>query len=448
LIEKLKERNFRMQILKWTCIGLALRLILMPFTMHGRDLVLVNYFPMMFVEAGIWDPYGFMAKQFSSYNLGLGGNPLTYWGPFLFTIMSIANFIFIKLLNVTSLVKLLEVGSTIMFAEGMKTVHYVNAFSNLELFKNLFLMKVPYLIFDFSIGAILLTLARSQKMALVSYAIWMLNVVVLHSVYAVGQFDVIVAFFIIAALYAAVQKRPYLSIIMLSLGGATKLTPYLLILPTCLLLGNSWRERFKLLFVGAGVSILTYLPFYLSSGKAVFGFFKMSGTIAYPGNARWILLAIFAVLYLTMFIYAIRDSKFPNPEGKLLYYFTVVMFLIYTTTPIRFRFFVCITPLLALIIPQYKRFGVFTLFVISVLAFSWLTDRDLQFGLFAPLNPVYFLNIPTIQEVIARVVNIEIIYKITARVLLLSFFIGAWWVWNIKLGDRQKPIDDLRRSNN
>ncbi|NQU73712.1 MAG: DUF2029 domain-containing protein [Candidatus Omnitrophica bacterium] len=448
MIEKLKERNFKIQILKWTCIGLALRLILMPFTMHGRDLLFIHYFPMMLVKEGIWDTYSFMASQFSSYPLGQGAVPYTYYGPVIFVVMSAANFIFIKLLSAISLVKLLEVGSTMMFVKGMETIHYVNAFSQLELFKNLFLMKIPYLVFDFLIGGALLALAPSRKSALISYALWMLNIVVLHSVYAIGQVDLIPAFFVIAALWAAVKKRAYLSVILLTLGGATKLFPYILVLPTCLLLGRNWKDRSMLIFTSVAFLILTYLPFYLSSGTAFSGSFLMLSSVSYQGSIKWILAGVFAVFYLLLSMSAIKDSQAEKPEKSLLYYFIVIAFLSYATIPTRFRFFVYITPLLALIIPRHKWFGGFTLLIISVLAFSWLTDRDLQFGLFAPLNPVYFSNIPTIQEIIARVVNIEIIYKIMARVSILTFFIGAWWVWSIKLGNRQGPINGLRRSDN
>ena len=65
----------------------------MPFTMHGQDLVFTNYFPFVFVEEGIWDPYRFISANFQDLKV-------TYYGPVLFFIMSAANFIFIKLFEV------------------------------------------------------------------------------------------------------------------------------------------------------------------------------------------------------------------------------------------------------------------------------------------------------------------------------------------------------------
>jgi len=399
----------------------------MPLTMHGQDLVFINYFPMMFVKGGIWDPYGFISTNFSHF-------PYTYYGPVLFIIMSIANFIIIKLFNPTSLITILELSSTMM-ARGFTTVDYVHVFSNLGLFKNLFLMKMPYLIFDFLIAGILLKLAPSKNLSLTSYKLWMLNIVVLHSAYMIGQADLIPALFIIAALYAAARaKRPYLSVVLLSLGGATKLFPYILILPACLLLGEGWKKKFSLMFTGAAVTLLSYLPFYLSSGNSVFGFFISSQVTQYRGITKWILPGMFVVLYFLACRNAAKDSQKPNPERRLLYYFAIVMFLGYMTFPVKLRYFVYITPVLALIIPHHKKFGIFILLVILMVMFQSLTYRSVQLGLFAPLNSAYFLNLSTLQEIMGHFVNIGICYKVMARLLLLSFLIGAWWIWRISMG--------------
>lgn len=396
----------------------------MVFTMHGQDLFYIHYFPMLFVEKGIWDPYAFIRANFSYF-------PYTYYGPVLFIVISAIDFVFIKLFHAASLVKMLEMSSVMMF-KGLTTVDYVNAFSQMGLFKNLFLMKSPYLIFDFLAGAILLILAVSKKSALNSYKIWMLNIVALHSVYGVGQVDLIPAFFIIAALFAAVKKRPYLCVVALSMGGATKLFPYILIIPACLLLSNGWKKRFLLLFTGGAAAIITYLPFYLSSRVSAFDFFILSSVKGYSGIIKYVLLGIFAASYAAISINAIKESRQPGPEEKLIFYFLAVSFLTYAVTPIAFRYFVFLTPLLALVIPQHKKFGIFTLLIILMLAFSRLDLREVQLGLFAPINPDYFTRFPTIQEVIGRFINIDMIYKVLSRVLLLSFFAAAWWAWRLK----------------
>jgi hypothetical protein len=330
-----------------------------------------------------------------------------------------------------------------MFKE-FGTADYVRAFSGIGLYGNLFLMKLPYLIFDFAIAGILLKLASSKESAGASYRLWMLNIVVLHSAYCIGKSDLIPAFFVISAVLAAVKKRPYFSVVLLSMGGATKLFPYILILPAALLLGSDWKKRLSLLFAAALATAIVYLPFYLSSGGAFLRFFMLSGAVRYSGIAGAALPAIFIGLYLLVSINALKDSRFPNPERKILHYFLIVMFLSYAAAPVRFRYLVSATPLLALVIPQHKKFGAFILFIILTSAFLWLSGRSLQMGLFAPLDPEYFPGLPSIHEIVGRFVNIEIMHKIAARALLLGFFGTAFWVWRIK-SNNESIIFNYRR---
>ena len=148
-------KKYSWRIAKWTLIGLVIRAALMPFTMHGQDLIFINYFPMMSITKGIWDIYDFTKGSFPY-------SPHTYYGPVLYFIIAIANFIFIRIFNFTSLVAMLNLGGN-MICKTFTTGDYVKAFYGLGLFQNLFLMKSPYLIFDFLVAAILLKLAPSKS---------------------------------------------------------------------------------------------------------------------------------------------------------------------------------------------------------------------------------------------------------------------------------------------
>ncbi|MBN1353742.1 MAG: hypothetical protein JW994_03615 [Candidatus Omnitrophica bacterium] len=419
--EKTKEKMLS-RLLTWTLVGFLLRLAIMPVTMHGQDLTFINYFPYAFITEGAWNPYAFISMNFPNF-------PHTYYGPVLFAIMSAANFVFIKLFNCVTLGKLLAMSAGMM-AKNSGTLDYIHAFSGLSLFKNLFLMKSPYLIFDFLIGGILLKLASGERKALSSYKLWIFNVVVLHSAYAVGQFDLIPTFFVILALLLATAKMPYLCIISLCLGGGTKVFPFILVLPAVLLLGNNWRKRAFLLFTALITTLFIYLPFYLSSGNALFDVFAQGRY--YTGMTHIILSGVFFIFYIALSLNALADSKKDAPENQLFYYFLTLCFLVYAVTPIGFRYFVFATPFIALLIPANGKFGLFTFFIVLFLAFLRLPTRDVQLGLFAPLNPQYFMSIPTIQEVIGRFVDINMAYKLAARALLFSFFAAAGWVWKIK----------------
>lgn len=427
-VRELTEKVFFRQIAKWTLIGFLSRLLLMPFTMHGQDLVFINYFPMKFATEGIWNVYGYIGT-----NLPYFGH--TYYGPGLLIIMSIVNFVFLKLFDFTSLAAMLNLGGG-MLCQGFTTVDFVNAFFTMDLFRNLFLMKSSYLVFDFAIAGILLKLATSRRLKMAAYKIWMLNIVVMHSAYAIGQFELIPTFFVILALLAAVRERPYISIISLCLGGATKVFPFIMVLPAVLLLGNSLKKRFLLLFTGVAVTLILYLPFYFSSGNIIIDIFRQGRY--YSGSSHWILTGFFLILYLFLCINAMKDSQSAKPQDRMLYYFLTLSFLTYAVTPISFRYFVFVTPLLALFLPRHIKFGTFIIVTLALLAFLRLPGRELQMGLFVPLNPDYFASLPSFQEIVGRFINIEIIYKIAARILLLMFFIATWWIWHIKMHDEKE----------
>ncbi|MFA5147268.1 MAG: glycosyltransferase 87 family protein [Candidatus Omnitrophota bacterium] len=423
------DRFFR-QIAKWTAIGLLLRVALMFTAMHGQDLVFIHYFPSVCIREGTWDPYGLIRTSFPAF-------PSTYYGPVFYFIMIIAQAMTRLFSDPSSLIEILKISATMMFGDST-TADYARAFAGKGLYKNLFLMKLPYLAFDLLMAAIILRMARAKDTALASYKLWMLNIVVLHSTYAVGQFDIVPAFFVLAAALAAVRKRPYLCMVLLGLGGGTKLFPYLLIGPAAFLLGDTWRKRCALSLAAAAAAILPYVPFMLSSGNAIFGSLILGRY--YSGPARWALPAICACLYILILIYAAKDSVRGEPAKSIIFYFLAVGFLTYAVTPISFRYFVFITPLLALVIPGNKRFGLFMLFVILLLAFVRLPDRDLQMGLFAPIDPGRFAGIPALQEIIGKVVPINALYSIAAKALLFSFFGAVAWIWAIKIKSEERHI--------
>jgi len=423
-----KKGSLVPRVVKWAGIGLFIRLMLMPFTMHGQDLQFINYLPMMFAARGVWDPYKFGALHLKSCAV--------YYGPLTFLIMSAFNFIYSGVLNIAYLVNILMVSGG-MLCGNMATADYVYAFPRGELFKSLFLMKLPYLLFDFLIAVLLLKINwGSREDRLRAFMLWMLNIVVLHTCYAAGQFEVFAAFFVISALYAALNKRPYLCVVLLSLGGATKMFPYILILPAVFLLGENWKKRFLLLLAAGSASFMLYLPFCLSSGMTIFGFFGLGRY--YEGAAKWVLNAAFLLFYCLVLVRAARDSRQNDPQKQLIFYFLVTGFIVFAATPISFRYFVFITPVLALVMPRSKKFGIFVFLSVLLLAFLSLRTRDVQFGLLVPLNPAYFDSLPALQEIIGRFMNIDILYKIVARIMMLAFFACALWTWRLKSAEENK----------
>ncbi|MBU1913106.1 MAG: hypothetical protein KKB22_06225, partial [Candidatus Omnitrophica bacterium] len=200
-----------------------------------------------------------------------------------------------------------------------------------------------------------------------------------------------------------------------------------------------WENRASLFFTGISVLFLCHLPFYIASGSSFLKYFVLAGSLQYKGIEGLILKSIFAALYLFMVINSIKDSRLPHREEKLFYYFLIILLLSFTTFPMRLRYFVSVTPLLALLIPHNKKFGIAAVFIVLIIAFLSLSDRSLQMGLFAPLGQ-RFLDMPAFQEVIGRYMNIELIYKFASRVLLVLFFAVSLRLWRIKSKNNSRVL--------
>ena len=400
--------------------GILLRLLLMPVTMHGQDLIFINYFPMMFVEEGCWNPYAFIEERFPAFKF-------TYYGPGLLWIMSFFNFIFVKIMNNQSYAEMLKAAAGMM-GGIYTTIDYVKALKGYNLAWNLFLMKLPYLTADLLTGFIILRMQGDEKKAVMSFGLWMFNVVVIHSAYMLGSFDLIMACVIMLALYAAKLKRPFVSMLFLSLGGAIKFVPYFLIPPVCILLGNTLKKKAALLGAAGVMSLAIYLPYLLNSPEAMKRYFFLYKAVETGSFIQGMLVFAFFVLYLILCITAYRDSKRTGIEGRLVFYFSACLFALYLSFPIRFRYFVSITPLLALIMPYSRKFRNFIFILVGLLAFQWLYAREMQLGLFAPLGPDTFSGIPSLHEIMNRFVDIDIAHKVLARIFPFCYIVSFFWM--------------------
>jgi hypothetical protein len=87
---------------------------------------------------------------------------------------------------------------------------------------NLFLCKIPYLVFDILSAFVLLNLFNDGKKGYLAYRIWMLNPVILYVSYVIGQYDIIPVFFILASLYFLKRRKFSLAMLLLGISSVFK----------------------------------------------------------------------------------------------------------------------------------------------------------------------------------------------------------------------------------
>jgi len=102
------------------------------------------------------------------------------------------------------------------------------------LFTYLFILKMPFLVFDLLLGLTLLHLLKDHKQSLLAFKLWMINPISIYVPYAVGQYDIIPVFFIMFSLYLLQNKRMELTMLSLGIAGAFKTFALLFVLPITL----------------------------------------------------------------------------------------------------------------------------------------------------------------------------------------------------------------------
>ena len=400
-------QDIRKQIIRWTLIGLLLRLLLMPFSFHGSDVLFIYHAPFKFIAYGIWNPY--IKTDLS--NSGL------YYAPVIFFTISFFLVIFQQFLpNLANLFS--DYAS--FFPGGGNTVHYADVLLRHQLFRTLFIFKIPYLFFDFGAGVLLLKILNvEEKKKLLAYKIWMLNPFILHSCYMLGQVDVIPAFLLMAAIYTVYIKRKYWTMILLSLATMAKLFPVSLTPIAVLLLADTFRERVKLSLVFLASVIAIELPFYLSSINAITELFLAR-------NNNIVLFRSF--LSVASYSAILGSLLFVKKEGRMnldfiILCFTSVLLLLYAFYIVTIRYFVFITPLLIYAAIKNKGFWIYNIIFFITLFLLRTGGNSQQGGLFAALHPEFFSSLPILDSYLNLAINVKIIHQVCFRAFVIASLI-------------------------
>lgn len=266
-------------------------------------------------------------------------------------------------------------------------------FTNLELatkdpglFRQIFLLKLPYFLFDLGILILLVKIFREKRQKILAAAFWLLNPVALYSTFMIGQFDVIPTFFVVLATFLALRRKHDLALLSLGIGGALKIFPLLLILPAVLVLERNFRQRVKLLILGFAPFVITILPFLGSEAfRAVALFSAQSQKLLFAeimvSGAEGVSLVVLGYFLILAIV-----SKFYGQQN-LWRVFLLVFLLIFSLTNFHPQWFIWITPFL--IITLIYNFATWPQILLIFLSFAGITllfEPSLSFGLFSTLN--------------------------------------------------------------
>jgi hypothetical protein len=397
-IMKVFPEEDRLIFLKWALIGLLVRLAFMPFTLHG-DLVGINKFAFLLTHRG-HIPLARMDYP-----------PLAYF--------SIGFFQFLFRPLMPDFGYALDSGNP-LWGESPHFYRY------------LFLLKFPYLIFDFGIAFLLLRLVKNREKRLAAFKLWMLNPLIIFACYLHGQFDIMPTFLVVLSLYYVWREKLTASFILLGIGASLKQFPFLFLIPALILLGRTKLQKFAFLLGAVVPYLLLTSPYWKVSGfrqiLTTGGGYdeRVLGLYVGIGSHRVYIFVIGYVIILA-FIYFhsfIRDSK--DALGKLLLAELVICLWFYATVFFHPQWVVWMMPMLTLfVVGQRKLTTLYWLLIICVFVYTAVEWGGLlTTWLFSPIDRVFFHSLISLGEIIS--------YFYPSRKFLFIFhsiFIGiSFWL--------------------
>lgn len=386
-------------------LAFFVRLIIMPFSAHP-DLFSINIYPSLLFKESVFDILSYVGKNvsedFQYYP------PMTYYTFASFQV--VYQFFSPTFIDWMEKIRALEVKGVTGYTE-----FYIKNAPNPGIYRDLFLAKIPYLVFE--IGSVLVLLKYFKKSAFRKKAIiiWLFNPVLLYAVYIFGQMEIIPTFFILLG-FLLLSKNVRLALFILGIAAAYKNYAFVFILPTILIYADSWKKRLGLLTISLIPHVIFLIPTLISNpSEAVFSFVpksflnyrnKLEGYAFYSHVTRYI-LALFSYIFI---LFLANLLKLKNKRELSLGLSLVAMLLLITLVPrTHFHYLMWVMPLLFL---WYRNVKIL-LIIIFTLGISFASYKilapHLQAGLYAPINPNYFTTLPTFNDIINRVIPYRIV---------------------------------------
>jgi len=361
----------------WIIFGIVIRLILIPLTSHTdtRAYYLGSYF--IVYKNSFFGFYDYISK------LPRTDPIVKNYGDDLFIYPPAAYLFHSAVLWIEKPIFPLKTYEAVVldYSQGIKASNY---------WYLQYLLKSPYLLVDLACLWVILKIV-DRKNWLTASAFWALNFPIIYSAYLMGQFDILIVFCFLAAIYFTHRQKPLLSAIFLGLSAGFK--PFgLFLLP--LLPGS----KIKNITLGLITYLIILLPYLPSPGFRQYALFaQQTDKILYakiPVSGSQFISVFFVGLFL-MYLFNLNKSNVNF--SKTLITLAAPLFLFYSTVHYHPQWFAWIAPFLLLIFIYYPRYRLPVillnfLHLLIVLSF----DYSLNFGLFGwhfeifPLLAKYF----------------------------------------------------------
>jgi len=366
---------------KFFVLAILIRVLIMPFLYHP-DIKTYN-FQASFLSKGVVNIYNFLNenKKVLPLKEDFVYQPLAY--------LSLGGYqILMK--------PLLGQGfNTWLWDASQQSVETVG------IFRYLFILKIPLLIFDILIAFLLTKFFRESKKKKQVFTLWLFNPFSLFIIYAYSGFDVVVVAMVLLSLLMVKENKLVFSAIILAIAALFKTYP-LLFLPLLVFRAKSFKRALYILLAGVGTFVLLSLPFY---SKAFIDSALVSGLttrIFSPGIDLGFGIKIALPLFLLSIIYFLSIEK----SRVLERYFFLVGLILISFIHFHIQWIIWVLPFLFISLVKQKDNRIFLIFwmiFIFVLPFFY-NDKQMTVSLFS-LFSYHFSLVPTPFFIIQKIYN-------------------------------------------
>lgn len=308
-----------------------------------------------------------------------------------------------------------------------------------QIYRALFLFKVPYLLFDLGCLVVLFYMFRREHhKRFRALSFWWLNPILIFSTYVFSRFDVVALFFVLLSLLLFQKNRFVGSLLLLGAGIILRLHPiFLLPFYIFTVAPISWKTV-KLFAAG----ILCFLVLELASQFS--GGYSRTVQLAnwsYPHHfllaaqlpvSSWDTIYLFPLFYFLLLLHCMSNTN--RNYHNLQRYGLVCLLLLFATaasgqSPHYWTWFI---PFLTLVVVEDDRLKYLSyLQFILLLVYSFIGGRSTAGYLFASISPDFFWSLPNPAEIIGQHVPIETFISLARTAL------SAVTLWMAYLAFRQ-----------
>jgi len=400
--------------LKALLIGVAIRLILMPITVHP-DLWGHSFTAYFFAYKGQLNIYDYLLSlpKTNPLVVNYGVNDIFIYPPLAYFTLGLFR-VLVKPLADANFIPWLMVNLS----------HFYD-YPTLGL--QLFLFKLPYLFVDVASAFLLAGLFDDAKKKKLAFTLWMFNPVTIYATFMMGQLDILPVFFTILSCYMIKKEKAGWGLFFLGVGGAYKMYPLLLIPPAAFLLGSTFWKKVKLLVIGFLPYVLTITPYLGSKGFRAMVLFGPKETkmlfMSWPVTAAE---GLFPFVLFLILIYLV--SYYIKKKLPFEFYLLATLLLLFSVTDYHPQWFLWLTPFLiwALVKYSFKYGEIVIVMFLTWLVITLLFEASLSYGLFVPIFH-NLQNAPSLAVYLAKVTDVFQFRSIIRSIFVAGavYYIGS-----------------------